>query len=189
VTDAEAYLSQVRAAMAGMEPAVREDILKELRSHLAESAAANGGDVSKAIVAMGSPSDVGQRYRNVYGFGRAFKGLFVAASAALGVLSSAVLQGTQESYVPNLLSLPALVVLVGFLLWVSVRAGGRAGLYAGLGACLARIASVFVLAFAFGGVLTDVGTAFLATSSALLILLGWLPGTARQAWTRKGAEL
>src|SRR2546426_3622213 len=37
-------LDEVRHAMAGMEPKVRDDILLELRSHIAESTAANGGE-------------------------------------------------------------------------------------------------------------------------------------------------
>src|SRR5690348_3660473 len=44
MTAPDEYLNEVRSAMAGMEPKVRDDILLELRSHIAESTAANGGN-------------------------------------------------------------------------------------------------------------------------------------------------
>src|SRR5207245_771113 len=59
MTAPDEYLGQVRRAMAGMEPKVRDDILLELRSHIAESAAANGGNVNASLAAVGTPEDVG----------------------------------------------------------------------------------------------------------------------------------
>lgn len=194
MTEAEEYLADVRRSMAGMDPRVREDILKELRSHLAETAATNGGDVDGAIAQMGSSTEVGRRYRDVYGFSTAFRALFAAVSALFAILSAPVLQGAQEVstgiayFVPNLLAIPALVALLFWLLWVSVRAGSRAGLLAGVTAGVARVAIVLVLMIGQATVTLD-GLAVLVVSSALLVLIGWLPGTAKKVWTKPGAEL
>jgi len=53
------YLGQVRRAMIGMAGPVRDDILRELRGHIAESAAANGGNVRASLESLaagrGSP--------------------------------------------------------------------------------------------------------------------------------------
>src|SRR2546427_6133590 len=58
MTPPDEYLEQVRRAMSGMEPGVRDDILRELRGHIAESTAANGGNVSASPVAVRSaPGD------------------------------------------------------------------------------------------------------------------------------------
>src|SRR5947209_7787828 len=78
MTPSEEYLGRVRRGMAGMEPGVRDDILRELRSHIAESTAASGGNVGSSLTALGSPEEAGRRYRDLYGYGRAFKGLFTA---------------------------------------------------------------------------------------------------------------
>src|SRR5207245_2527630 len=53
MTPPDEYLEQVRRAMSGMEPRVRDDILLELRSHIAESTAANGGNLNASLAAVG----------------------------------------------------------------------------------------------------------------------------------------
>src|SRR3989442_2610991 len=63
MTPPEEYLEQVRRAMSGMEPRVRDDILRELRSHIAESTAANGGNRNATLVADRAPADVRPHYR------------------------------------------------------------------------------------------------------------------------------
>ncbi len=188
------YLADVRRSMTGMDARVRDDILKELRSHVAEAAASNGGNVDAAIAQLGSAAQVGRGYRDVYGYAMSVQSLFAAVAALLAILTAPVLQGAQEPgtgiayFIPNLLALPALVVLAGWLLWVSVRAGSRAGLLAGILAGAARILVVVAL-LAAGAMLTLDGLAALAVSSALLVLVGWLPGTAKKVWSRPGAEL
>lgn len=190
MTSLDGYLAQVKGAMVGMEPRVRDDILRELRSHLAESAAANGGDASRAIESMGSSAQVGREYRRLYGYGRTFKAIFLVAAAAFAVLSAPVLMVTADGPVPNAFSLPFLAVLVGWLLGVSAAAGSRVGLLAGIVALAARVAVAASLALANPGATSPVlGGVFFALSSVLLVLVGWLPGTARKAWTKPGAEL
>ncbi len=189
------YLAQVGAAMTGMDPRVRKDILDELRSHLADSAAANGGDVGRAIQAMGPAVRVGREYRALYGYSTGFKAVFALVAAGLAALTLPVLGGTTSpsgipDYLPNVLALPFLVLVIGWLLWVSAQAGSRAGLWAGLAACVARIsfAAALILA-APTGIVTRDGLVVLVLSSALLVLVGWLPGTAKRAWSKPVAEL
>lgn len=195
MTAADEYLADVGRAMAGMDPRVRKDILDELRSHLADSAAANGGDVGLALQGMGPAARVGREYRALYGYSAAYKLVFVLVAAVLAVLTLPVLQGTTSAsgipdYLPNLLALPFLVILVAWLLWISVAAGSRAGLYAGLGAAVARVGAALGLVLApSGGLLTADGLAILIVSSVLLAVLGWLPGTAKKAWSKPAADL
>ena len=194
MTPVDAYLADVRRAMAGMDPRVREDVLKELQSHLAEASAANGGDAATAIAQMGAPAQVGRGYRDVYGYGVPFRFLFAAIGAGLAILTAPVLAGMEEAatgtafFIPNLLAIPALVALTGWLLWVSVRAGSRAGLLAGVAAGVARVLVVLGL-LTTAAVVTADGLAVLVVSSALLVLVGWLPGTAKKAWSKPGAQL
>src|SRR5207245_7895687 len=93
MTAPDEYLGQVRRAMAGMEPKVRDDILLELRSHIAESSAANGGNVNASLGSIGSPEEVGRRYRELYGFGRLYKVLFGIIAFWLAIPSLSVLAG------------------------------------------------------------------------------------------------
>ncbi len=190
MTPVDEYLAQVRSAMAGMEPGVRDDILLELRSHLSEAAASDGGDASRALAGMGPPLQVGREYRKVYGYGRLYKALFVSLAALLAVLSSPVLTVGPDGAVPNVLSLPSLIVLVVWLLWVSVAGGSRVGLEAGLAAFGIRVAVAGALAALNPGSTAELlGGVFFATSGVVLVLIGWLPGTAKKTWTRPGAEL
>src|SRR3989442_481548 len=138
MTPSEDYVGRVRRAMAGMEPAVRDDILRELRSHIAESTAANGGNVGSSLTALGTPEEVGRRYRELYGYGRGFKGLFAVIAFLLAFASVPVLSVGSESLFPYALSLVFLIIAAAWILWLSVAAGSRPGLLPGLGAMASR---------------------------------------------------
>lgn len=190
MTGIDEYLAQVRGSMVGMDAGVRDDILRELRSHLAESVAANGGSPERALASLGSPADVGREYRRVYGYGSLFKQLFVAVAAALGLASAPFLTVTADGAVPNPLAFFGLLVLVAWLLGISATAGSRVGLYAGIAAFVARTAVAVALAAAYPGASLEVlGGLTFALANFLLILVGWLPGTAKKAWSRPAAEL
>ncbi len=190
MTPPDEYLNQVRRAMAGMEPAVRDDIVRELRSHVAESMAANGGNPAAAFAGLGSPGEVGRHYRAIYGYGRLYRTLFAVIAFLLAVPSIPVLVAGNERIFPYGLSIVFLIVVAAWVLWVSVAAGSRAGLIAGIAAFAGR-----VLAFAIaastqpGAVVTSEGIVILIAASLALVLLGWMPGTAKQMWSGPRAEL
>lgn len=195
MTPIDEYLAQVGSAMTGMDPRVRNDILQELRTHLTDSAAANGGDTVRAIGAMGAATRVGREYRRLYGYSRGYTLLFAVIAATLAAFTLPVFQGGIASsgipdYTPNLLALPFLIMVVLWLFWVSVQAGARAGLLAGIGSFVARVGAASLLTLSSSGVLvTADGVAVLLVSSALLVLLGWLPGTAKKAWSKPSGDL
>ena len=190
MTAPDEYLDEVRRAMAGMEPKVREDILLELRSHVAESTEANGGNVNASLAAVGSPQDVGRRYRELYGFGRLYKVLFAAIAFVLAIPSVPVLAVGTESVSPYALSILFLIVVAAWVIWVSVAAGSHAGVLAGVAAMLSRFAAFGVVAATLAGAeITQSGLALLGSASVMLVLLGWIPGTAKKAWSAPRAEL
>lgn len=190
MTPQDEYLDQVRRAMGGMEPSVRDDILRELRSHISESMAANGGNASASLTGIGSPAEVGRHYREVYGYGRLYKILFAALAFLLAIPSVPVLTIGTESLFPYALSILGLIVVAGWILWVSVAAGSRAGLLAGVAAMVARFVG-FGLAAATqpGAVTSPGGLGLLVVISLMLVILGWIPGTAKKAWSGPRAEL
>src|SRR5439155_3758987 len=182
MTPSDEYLEQVRRAMAGMEPRVRKDILRELGSHIAESTAANGGNVSASLAAVGSAQEVGRYYRELYGYGRSFKILFAAIAFFLAFLSVPVLAVGTEGLFPYALSVLFLVVAAAWILWVSVAAGSRAGVLAGLTAMVSRFAAFGLAAFTLTGAeTTTAGLGLLIAVSLALVILGWIPGTAKKA--------
>lgn len=184
------YLSRVRRSMAGMEPAVRDDILRELRGHIDESAAADGGSVDDALARLGPPEDVGRGYRELYGYGRLAKLGFIAVGVVLAVLTVPVLGATEEALAPYGLSIVFLIVLVAWLLGVSVIAGSRVGLLNGAGAAIARVLALTVVALTQASPASvPGGLALFVAISAVLPVLGWLPGTARKAWRGPQPEL
>ncbi len=187
----DGYLEQVRRRMAGMDPAVRQDILQELRSHLHESVAANGGNLNAAVAGLGEPAAVARRYRDLYGYGPAFRLLFAAIAGVLGVFTVPVLFGGEAAIFPLFLSAGFLFVEIVFLMWVSVQAGNRAGLVAGAFGLVGRIAGLGIGAAVQRGasVATAEGLGLFLAVSLLLVLIGWLPGTAKRAWRKPGADL
>ena len=186
----DAYLGDVRRSMGGMDPRVREDILRELKSHMLEASAANGGDADGAVSRMGSSRDVGRNYRKLYGYGKPFQALFIALAAVLAILSVPVLASSDLGTFPSILSVPFLLALLAWLLWVSVAAGSRVGLMAGLASFVLRISAAVVVGLTqTGAAIVPGGLLFFGLSSGLLVVVAWLPGTAKKAWTRPDAEL
>src|SRR3970040_2596882 len=61
MTSVDAYVEHVRRGLAGMDAGVRHDIVRELRSHLVDSVAANGGDANAAVASLGDPVVVARR--------------------------------------------------------------------------------------------------------------------------------
>src|SRR6267143_2116173 len=109
------YLSQVRRAMMGMTGPVRDDILRELRGHIADSTAANGGNVNASLASLGSPREVGRHYREIYGYGTAYKLIFAAIAFILAVPSVPVLLVGPETVFPFTLSIVFVVAAAGWI--------------------------------------------------------------------------
>ena len=191
MTSVDGYLDQVRRRLGGMDPRVQRDIIQELRSHLADSTAANGGNVDAAIAGLGDPATVAKRYRDLYGYSAMYRALFAALAGLMGVFTIPALFATETTIFPLTLSIVFLIVEVAILMWVSVAAGNRAGLLAGIAGCVGRLVAfgaVFVANRATSMVTPD-GLALFLAVSVLLIVIGWLPGRARQVWGKPGAEL
>lgn len=187
----DGYLDQVRRRLAGMDGAVRGDILRELRSHLAESAKAGTAGLDEAIRGLGDPATVARRYKELYGYGAAYRLLFTAVAAAVAVFTIPALFTTEETVFPFGLSVLVLIGEVILLIWFSAQAGNRAGLVAGIAGCAGRL-------LAFGGayaanraesLVTPEGLALFLLVSVMLIVIGYVPGRAKQAWRKPGAEL
>src|SRR5256885_7387552 len=179
MTPPDAYLEQVRRAMSGMEPEVGDDILRELRSHIAESTAAYGGNVDASLEAVGSAEEVGRHYRELYGYGRAYKILFAAIASFLAFLSVPVLAAGAESLFPYALSIVFLVIAAAWILWVSVAAGSPAGLLAGLGAMASRFVAFGISAGARSGAPTRAsGVVLFVSGSPPLLVVAPRSGTA-----------
>ena len=87
MTSSDAYLADVRRAMVGMDTSIRDDILRELQGHIAESAAANGGNLEVSLTSLGPAREVGRHYREVYGYGRVYQVLFAVVAFLLAVPS------------------------------------------------------------------------------------------------------
>lgn len=187
----EAYLSEVHRGLGGMDVGVRTDIVRELRSHLADSVAANGGNIDAAIQSLGDARSVARRYRELYGFGASYRVLFYVLAGAFGVLTVPVLFAGDEGIFPFFLSAVFVGIEFVFLIWVSVSAGNRAGLDAGIAGLAGRMAAfgIAIAANRTGFVITPEGLAAFLLVSLLFVLVGWIPGKAKQAWRRPPPEL
>src|SRR5713226_5677348 len=146
MTSSDAYLADVRRAMAGMDTSIRDDILRELQGHIAESAAANGGNLEVSLTSLGPAREVGRHYREVYGYGRVYQVLFAVVAFLLAVPSVPVLIVGADFLFPFSLSLLFVVGAAMWILWVSVAAGSRAGMFAGVAGLAARLVAFIAVA-------------------------------------------
>ena len=188
----EAYIKDVSSRLTGMDSKVKNDIVRELKTHIADLAAAHGGNVQSAMMNLEPPAAVARRYKELYGYSSLFKAIFIVIAAALGVVTLPVLQiRGEEVMVPVLVSLVFLSILIVFLIFVAVRAGRGAGLMAGLAACVMRLGVFGILAVAGGEdiVLQGGSVGLLIIVSLMLILVGYIPGEAKARWTKPSGEI
>ncbi|MGI0148162.1 MAG: HAAS signaling domain-containing protein [Thermoplasmata archaeon] len=184
------YLADVRRAMGGMAATVRNDILRELRGHIADSTATNGGDVTAALVALGPAREVGHRYRELYGYGTSYKVLFAGIAFVLAVPSVPVLVVGTENLFPFALSILFVIGCAAWILWVSIAAGSRAGVFAGVAGMVGRFAGFGFAAVTQAGAVTTPGALGLFVAvSAMFVVLGWIPGTAKRVWSGPRPDL
>jgi hypothetical protein len=59
----ESYLASVRAALRGLPEREIDDILRELRGHIAEVAGRDGSELETALQSLGDPVDLAKTYR------------------------------------------------------------------------------------------------------------------------------
>ena len=101
-----------------------------------------------------------------------------------------ILAAGPETVSPYALSILFLIVVAAWILWVSVAAGSQVGVLAGVAALISRFATFGVVAATLAGAeTTPSGLVLLVFASVMLVLLGWIPGTAKKAWSAPHAEL
>ena len=98
----ERYLARVRAELRGLSGRERDDIVRELRSHVAERLEAPGAGVDEVLRGLGEPAALARRYRADDAPGRAaggrsplevFLGLYRLRRRSVASFAAAVLAG------------------------------------------------------------------------------------------------
>ena len=181
----DAYVQRVARGLAGMDRRVRADVLRELRSHLADAGAET--DEARAVSAAEPPAEVAARYKRMYGYGRAFQTAFVALAIALAIPTlPLLLYGDVLPRLANAAAVAFLVLLVAYLMGVALAAGWKVGLVAGMAACASRFGTLAALGAVAGAVVPDAsGWLLFTASSLLLIVIGFVPGAAKERWQRR----
>lgn len=183
----DAYLKAVAGAMRGVDRQIREDVLRELKAHLAD-AVADGGE-SAVVANLEAPRVIARRYTDLYGYGAPFRAMFVLIAAGLAVLT-VPLFGLAEPAASGA-SFVLLVSLVAYLMFAAMRGGSSVGLLAGLAACFARILTLAAaqIATEIAPVTDARGWTLFVAVSALLVVLGYVPGRAKEKWTKRDASI
>ena len=154
---AEDFLAAVERKLVGMDAVVRRDIITELRTHMQESVD-SGGDIESVIEAMGSSSELARKYKEVYGYGLAFKLLLTILASFLALFTLPILPFIGgELILPLWGSVGFLIALVLYLIWVSITAGRTVGAAIGLVTCVTRLVGLFLIPLLAEGALPYTG--------------------------------
>lgn len=182
----EAYLQRVSSAMRGLDRRIRDDVLRELKAHLAD-AVADGGE--SVVANLESPGAIARRYREVYGYGKPFQGFFIVLAAVLAVFT-VPLFGLAEP-AASVVSVLVLGVLVAYLLLAAMGAGSSVGLLAGMAAGIVRIVVLGAAQLASEvAPITDArGWVLFLMVSGILVLLGYVPGHAKEKWMARDSSI
>jgi len=151
----------------------------------------NSSSDPRLLFGLGDATAVAKRYRELYGYGAAYRALFAGIAGVLGVFTVPVLFAGDEAIFPFFISAVVLAIAFAFLIWTSVAAGNRAALVAGLVALVGRWAGLIVALVLNRGasLVTADGLALFGLVSVLLVLVAWIPGKAKETWKRPSGEL
>ncbi|MEE9116072.1 MAG: hypothetical protein V3U09_04165 [Thermoplasmata archaeon] len=184
----DAYISSVSRHLRGMDSKVKSDILNELRAHITDMASEPEMNAEKAISRMESPKQMAKMYKDLYGYGFAYKAVFAVLAVLISIPSLPIFLPVFDiAEDPTWISIVFFGAATFYLIGVSVVAGKHVGLYTGVIASITRfvilgLMFVFYSEAALGG---TIGILSFAISSLLLIAIGYLPGEAKQRWEGK----
>jgi len=93
--------------------------------------------------------------------------------------------------VASTVSLLVLIVLAAYLILAAMRAGSSVGLLAGLAAGMTRIVTLAAaqIATEIAPVTDARGWTLFLLLSAMLVVLGYVPGRAKEKWTQRDVSI
>lgn len=179
----ESYLDSLSRSMLWMGGKRRQDILREVRSHLTERV--EGGERAEDVIAeFGPPGAIAREYRRIYGYGSAFTILLMVTGAVIAAFSvPALYLETEEFLGMDWPSLGLLTVGIVLIIVTSMRGGRRAGTAVGAAEAASRFG--VVIGLAIGGNLTWEGDSFIGIfgfvfATILLPLIGYVANTVKR---------
>lgn len=181
MTRTDDYLAAVHRRLFLLDGKTRKAIIEELRGHIAEAARSSGQEEAAVLASLDSPAALSRAYGQIYPPSTMAVLLLGVGAILLAFASLPGLVGEAGATV-------GYVALVAYLLWGSITAGRRAGLQlAGYAFAFRLVGLGFLFMQADPGIELEWGSfvAFLA-ASALLLVVGYLPGEVRKR--REGAE-
>ena len=204
--DIEDYLVRLKRKLRFMPKRNKENIIAEVRSHLFESAKDLGGlekkNVDMAVANYGEPKRIARNYKQIYGYGKFVSIVFICISLILGVFTVPLLVPALNKKLAMLNSLcligstTLLVLLFILIIFIGVRFGKWAGLFAGLAALASRGLTVLILTGALSKQQENLevtaleGPCFLmAVVSFMLPLAGFVAGRTFTRYMKKNGEI
>ncbi len=182
----EDYLSELSFHLITVCKAKRSSIIAELRSHIIDKAQSfgklNEENIVKAINELGSAREIAGKYKEIYGYSALWLGAFAIFSAFISVLTMPVLE---------LISVIVLPLAFVYIIYVSLTAGAKSGLFIGTVCSVTRIVALGALLKLYTTVYTIQSTGTLAgflLVSVVMIVLGYLPGYYKQKYKKKIEE-
>jgi len=173
----DSYIDSLNRSMLWMGGNRRQDILREIRSHLTERIE-NGERAEDVISEFGPPGAIANEYRRIYGYGSAFTMALMVIGAVIAAFSvPALYLQSEELLGMNWPSLGLLSVGIVLIIFSSVRGGRRAGTAVGAAEAVSRFG--VVIGLAIGGDLTWEGDSFIGMfgfvlATLLLPLIGYV---------------
>jgi hypothetical protein len=172
----ESYLAEIERKLFWMNRKTREDILREIRSHLSDRIAA-GESPGDVILSFGPADTIAKEYLRIYGFGAGF--VFVFGILAI-VLSIFTVPGTVDIASDysgmDWVSLVFLLMTILLVLFTAYKGGRKAGVIAGLLGCATRFVVLGLLVSTGSVVIRDsvLGALGFAFVSIMLPVIGYL---------------
>jgi len=170
------YLTSLNRRLFWMDHRRRQDVIKEVRSHLLERAD-SGEDSQDVIAAFGTPAEVARSYMRVYGFGVTFLSILVVFGALLAFFTvPAIYQRTDDLLEVTWTSLGFLAVAIILIIVTSLKGGKRAGVVVGASECGVRFIVLGMMLLEGSATFVDgiIGPLGFIATSLMLPVIGFL---------------
>lgn len=171
----DSYLSTLDKKMFWMSRKVRNDIVKEIRSHLYERVE-SGESPADVITSFGPADSVAKEYLRIYGFGPGFVLVFSTLTLILSIFTvPGVVSISPDYFGMDWVALVFLVLTILFVLFIAYKGGRKAGIISGAVACITRFIVLGVLVSAGMVIAQDeaVGMIGFAVISLMLPMIGY----------------
>ncbi len=170
------YLMELRFRLFGLPRGTINGITKEVRSHIEEHLDRTTGtraDFNRFLRQYGTPKEIARTYKEVYEYSPLYKVLMLVAVIFVASMTLPTMGPSGTLW---------LLILMGYLVYISIKMGKNTGLLLGVGAAGSRLGTLLYIYTDYKdwGELDPAAAAGFVVTTVLVVLISYFAGEGRE---------